>query len=67
MIRLTLAPEPAHFDADVRQPGLRALDERVGIPVVRTAGKPYTVKAPRKEDLKGTDSPLTGQKHFPTY
>lgn len=65
MIRLTLAQEPAEFDADVRQPGLRALDERVGIPVVRTSGKPYKVKAARKEDLKGTDFPAYWTKALP--
>ncbi|XBT44327.1 hypothetical protein ABNP32_01895 [Pseudomonas viridiflava] len=57
MIRLTLAQEPAEFDAKVRQPGLRALDEMVGNPVARTAGKPYKVKAARKEDLKSVDFP----------
>ncbi|MDT3268631.1 hypothetical protein QNL75_26610 [Pseudomonas amygdali pv. morsprunorum] len=57
MIRLTLAKEPTEFDDQVRKPGLRALDEMVGNPVARAAGKKFKVVAARKEDIKGSDFP----------
>lgn len=57
MIRLVLAEEPADFDEKVRQPGLRALDEMVGNPVTRTAGKKRKVVATCKEEINGSDFP----------
>ncbi|AZE95606.1 hypothetical protein C4J96_3505 [Pseudomonas orientalis] len=57
MIRLTLAQEPAGFDKKVRQPGLRALEEMIGNPVVRAPGKKRKVVATRKRDIKGSDFP----------
>src|SRR5688572_19679174 len=58
MIRVTPAPEPEHFDARVRQPGLRALAELVGeVPEKRRPGRPRVIRASRREDLKS--------EHFP--
>lgn len=57
MIRLILAPEPDSFEEKVRKPGLRALDELVGVKTDRTSGKAFKVKAARKEDLKSNDFP----------
>lgn len=59
MIRVQPAPEPEHFDAAVRQPGLRALAEMVGEPSGRKRGRSFKVIAERREDISG--------EHFPPY
>lgn len=65
MIRLSLAKEPTAFDANVRQPGLIALDELVGLPSARTAGKRFKPLATRKEDIKGADFPAYWTRAIP--
>ncbi len=51
MIRVTPAPEPARFDPSVRQPGLRAIAERVGEKPTRKAGRRFEKVADRREQI----------------
>ena len=44
MIRVEKAPEPATFDATVRQPGLRGIAELVGTPTPEKPGRPRTAR-----------------------
>ena len=58
MIRLTLAPEPAGFDAAVRQPGLRAIAEMVGVqPLVPRCGRRRQALWGRREDIPANKFP----------
>ncbi|WP_428264219.1 HNH endonuclease [Haliangium sp.] len=58
MIRVTPAPEPDDFDAKVRQPGLRALDELVGASPVRVKGGKKRAKiATTKDDIPAAKFP----------
>src|SRR5687767_14386225 len=58
VIRVEPAPEPARFNATVRQPGLSAIAELVGEPpLVRRRGRRRARVAERREDLKGEDFP----------
>jgi hypothetical protein len=61
MIKVTPASEPATFDRDVRQPGMRAIAEMVGEAPVppRTKGRAFRKIANRREDIPGES--------FPTY
>ncbi len=45
------AQEPPNFDADVRQPGLRAIAELVGGTAPRTAGQPHAQVAQSREEI----------------
>lgn len=53
MIPVTPAPEPARFDVEVRQPGLRAIAEMVGKkpPSVRRVGRPFRKIAGREQEI----------------
>ena len=51
MIRVKPAEDPPTFDADVRQPGLRAIAERVGEMPTRTAGRRYAQVAESREEI----------------
>lgn len=52
MIRVTPAPEPEHFDAIVRQPGLRALAELAGeAPLPPRSGRPRSAVATTREGI----------------
>lgn len=52
MIRVPPAPEPAGFDAQVRQPGLRALAEMVGEPhLPPRRGRPRRVIAASRDEI----------------
>ena len=53
MIPVTLAPEPAAFDSNVRQPGLRAIAELAGEQpdLPRTAGRPYSPVAASRDEI----------------
>lgn len=59
MIRVTSAPVPPRFESEVRQPGLRAIAERVGKAPAspRRAGKRFKVSATREEDIHPDDLP----------
>ena len=58
MIRLTLAPEPAGFDAAVRQPGLHAIAEMVGAqPLVPRRGRRRQALWTRREDIPANKFP----------
>jgi hypothetical protein len=61
MMHVEPAPEPASFQAKVREPGLRAIAELVGRKPVpaRTGGKPFARVANREEDIPS--------RKFPTY
>jgi 5-methylcytosine-specific restriction endonuclease McrA len=59
MRRVTPAPEPKHFDKDVRQPGLRAIAEMIGEQPPRTAGHRFMKRANTRDKLQPED--------FPTY
>lgn len=60
MIRVVAADEPPTFDARVRQPGLRAIAERVGEPATKKRPGPKRLPlAIRREDLK--------PEHFPSF
>ena len=51
MIKVTPAPEPATFDAVVRQPGLRSIAEKVGEKPSRRGGRRFSKMADRREDI----------------
>ena len=51
MIRVRPAEEPASFDAEVRQPGLRAVAELVGGTPQRTAGRRYAQVATSRDAI----------------
>ena len=51
MIPVALADEPVTFDATVRQPGLRAMDELAGKLPARSAGRPFNQVADSKEAI----------------
>ncbi len=58
MIRVTPVPEPANFDARVRQPGLRAIAELVGEPPAAGRRGPRRARvAERREELRPKDFP----------
>jgi hypothetical protein len=58
MIRVLLAPEPATFDATVRQPGLSAVAELVGEPpTVKRPGPKRKKIAERREHIPAADFP----------
>jgi hypothetical protein len=59
MIKVTPAPEPAGFDRDVRQPGLRAIAEKAGERPVppRLKGRAFKKIADRREDIPGESFP----------
>lgn len=52
MIPVKPAPEPPDFDAKVRQPGLRAIAERVGEPTDRPLAQRYDKLANHRDELK---------------
>src|ERR1700678_1509026 len=56
MIGVTPADEPSTFDARVRQPGLRAIEEIVGRPAARR-GRKRKARAKRREDIKPGEFP----------
>lgn len=51
MIPVRPAAEPPAFDADVRQPGLRAIVELAGETPVRAAGRRYKQVAESREEI----------------
>lgn len=51
MIRVVPAPEPPHFEAAVRSPGLMAVAELVGEKPPRRAGKRFARVADRREEI----------------
>ena len=51
MIPVAVADEPETFDAKVRQPGLRAMDELAGKLPARSAGRPFNQVADSKEAI----------------
>jgi hypothetical protein len=58
MIRVSPAPEPADFDARVRQPGLAAIAELVGeAPAAGRRGRRRTRVVDRREELRPKDFP----------
>lgn len=59
MIRVLPAPEPVAFDANVRQPGLRAIAEMVGKhpPTARRAGRKFKKLASREGDIPADQFP----------
>lgn len=58
MIRVEPAPEPASFDAQVRQPGLNAIAELVGEkPLLKRRGRARKKVAERREDIPGNRFP----------
>ncbi|WP_103035479.1 hypothetical protein [Castellaniella caeni] len=59
MIPITQAKEPVNFDANVRQPGLRAIAEMVGkpSPYPRTKGTPYRQIVSREADIPPAEFP----------
>ena len=59
MIPVTLAPEPAAFDSNVRQPGLRAIAELAGEQPdpPRTAGQPYAAVAASRDEIPADKFP----------
>lgn len=58
MIRVTLAPEPASFDAKVRQPGLRAMAEMVGDPCFsKHKGRKRNVIAASRDEIPADKFP----------
>lgn len=57
MIRLELADEPDSFESEVRQPGLRAINELSGAPSDRTAGKKFAKIANAKEEIPASEFP----------
>ncbi|MBN8422341.1 MAG: hypothetical protein J0L73_25725 [Verrucomicrobia bacterium] len=59
MIQVVLAPEPAVFDAKVRQKGLSAIDEMVGRqPRLKRRGPKRTGTTwPREQDIPATEFP----------
>lgn len=60
MIPVVLAAEPEAFEALVRTPGLRAIDELAGLPdLPKRAGRPRKAIAARREDIPSDK--------FPTY
>lgn len=59
MIRVTPAPEPATFDEAVRQPGLRAIAERVGERPPRKKGRRFSKVADSRDKIPSDC--------FPTY
>jgi hypothetical protein len=60
MMPVTLAREPAHFDAAVRQKGLSAIDEMVG----REPRQTHT--GPRREKIADLENDIPSAK-FPSY
>ena|ERR1700722_4718723 len=56
MIGVRPADKPPTFDARVRQPGLRAIEEIVGRPAVRR-GRKRKATAKRREDIKPSEFP----------
>lgn len=56
MIRVEPAPEPAHFDEQVRQPGLSALSELIGEgpTITRSGPRIQQLLIPKKTDRSGT-------------
>ena len=60
MIPVALAPEPADFDAKVRQPGLSAIDELVG----RRPRRPRP--GPRRSQVATSESKIPAEA-FPPY
>lgn len=60
MIPVSLSPEPADFDAKVRQPGLSAIDELVGrVPRVKRRG-------PKRSKVADSESTIPADK-FPPF
>lgn len=59
MIPVAPAPEPPTFDAQVRQPGLRAIAEMCGKrpPTRRTSGRPFAKIASREQDIPSHELP----------
>jgi hypothetical protein len=58
VIRVVPAPEPASFDAQVRQPGLSAIAELVGEkPLLRRRGRARKKVAEKREDIPGDKFP----------
>jgi 5-methylcytosine-specific restriction endonuclease McrA len=58
MIRVTPAPEPPHFDQQVRMPGLGAIAELVGErPAKRRPGRRRNKIADRREDIPAKEFP----------
>lgn len=59
MIRVAPAPEPEGFDAQIRQPGLDAIAERVGEAPLRPrrVGRPYEQRANHRDELRPNDFP----------
>lgn len=58
MIPVALAPEPASFDAQVRQPGLRAVAELVGERPDRKAGRRYKKVASTRDEIPADKLPV---------
>lgn len=55
MIRVVLAPEPANFDRDVRQPGLDAIRELVGEAPINTRRGPKRKRVAEAREAIPTD------------
>ena len=77
MIPVTPAEEPLNFDAQVRQPGLRAIAELVGETPPRTAGQRFAQVAEAREEIppnafppywrQALDDLLTGYNRICSY
>lgn len=69
MIPIQLAPEPSDFDARVRQPGVRALHERIGRPppIPRPEGQKACARARTRDGAPIERFEDLEPQHFPDY